>query len=171
MEDIVSELHADILHLLDRVRDHNYSKRMTQADGAMISKICQYLLQYSNRAYEMQGALKAANERLAEIEKLNSDLAFQAHLAEESDRRCQQAVDSADAKVAQLRTRIAYLERTDAEQVAEFNAGYEAGERGDPPDEPAGTKHDEWRVGYAFARWPMLLERVAVLEAGQEAQP
>ena len=58
----------------------------------------------------------------------------------------------------------AALEQAYAESVAEFNAGYEAYQRGEKEqDEPSSTKYDQWRVGYAWAAW-LVVQAVPVTE-------
>ncbi len=59
------------------------------------------------------------------------------------------------------------LREAHAEEVAEFNAGYEAMKAGQPCDaEPAGTKYDVWHNGWAWAAHDCnAAARIAALEA------
>ena len=52
-----------------------------------------------------------------------------------------------------------------AEEVAEFNAGWQAAQDGKPEDEPPDVVHDQWRVGYAWFHWDATKARLRRLEA------
>jgi hypothetical protein len=46
------------------------------------------------------------------------------------------------------------MQRSQAEEVDEFNAGFDAAQRGEPIDnEPSHTPYDVWRVGWAWAKY------------------
>jgi hypothetical protein len=55
-------------------------------------------------------------------------------------------------------------------EIAEFNAGFDAYEAGVPVDhEPSDTQYDVWRTGWAWAAFEPMHERIAELEAIQNA--
>jgi len=58
-----------------------------------------------------------------------------------------------------------------AEEVAEFNAGWQAAQDGKPEDEPPDVVHDQWRVGYAWFHWDATKARLRRLEAALEDDP
>jgi len=60
---------------------------------------------------------------------------------------------SAAVQVGLLHEVIEQQQADHAEEVAEFNAGWQAAMDSLPPDEPANTKHDVWLAGYAWAKW------------------
>lgn len=71
---------------------------------------------------------------------------------------------AADREVQRLRAEVAALKATAAEEVDEFNAGFDAAKNGEPFIEPQGIKHDQWCVGYAWQRFDWLNEEVAALK-------
>lgn len=65
----------------------------------------------------------------------------------------------------ELEIRIAELLQQNSEEVAEFNAGYEAYHAGILIDEePLGLKHDQWRIGWAWAAFEPMQRRITELE-------
>ena len=64
-------------------------------------------------------------------------------------------------RAKELERQLAEARSNYDEEVAEFNAGYAAAEKGEPDDEPCGLKHDVWRVGYAWAMHDTLLAQLA----------
>jgi uncharacterized coiled-coil protein SlyX len=74
---------------------------------------------------------------------------------------------------AALRAEVERLKREQAEEVAEFNAGYDARRAGKPDsDEPYGIKYDVWKCGYAWAAYDDLKadrERAETAEARVKA--
>ena len=83
-------------------------------------------------------------------------------------RRWRAAIDryaKARAEIERLKAEVSeYEERAD-----EFNRGYEAALAGKPYEEPHDTRHDEWRVGYAWATRERLQATNAELLAACEA--
>ena len=60
----------------------------------------------------------------------------------------------AESEVETRRARVAELERRQAEETAEFNAGFDAFQRGEPVTvEPVSTPYDVWVMGWAWAQY------------------
>ena len=60
-----------------------------------------------------------------------------------------------------LRAEVERLKADYAAEVAEFNAGYQAGKEGKGLDaEPPETPHDVWRAGYAWGAFDGLFRAV-----------
>lgn len=72
------------------------------------------------------------------------------------------ALRASAAEAATLRAERDELKREYDEEVAEFNAGFEAYRSGiHYDDEPHDTKYDQWRCGWAWAAFDVLRATVA----------
>ena len=69
------------------------------------------------------------------------------------------------AEIAALELKVKQLRKAEADEAAEFNAGYEARNAGVAyEDAPRHTDYDAWRVGWAWAAFDDLRRQVADLE-------
>lgn len=75
-------------------------------------------------------------------------------------------IEQYQRRIAEMQRDRLDLEADEADEVAEFNAGFEAAKAGKTlDDEPSETRFDVWRVGFAWQKFDGLVAEVERLKA------
>lgn len=119
--------------------------------------------------------VKELRRRITELETERTDMLracivadarFRVHVNDLTAKLAAANAELYDLRITELEAEIGRLKQIAAEEVDEFNAGHTAYRNGlSIRDEPSGTKHDCWRIGYAFAAFDDLTAKLAAANA------